>query len=81
MGQKRKTSGTAAAAESTFNEKGGRMRPISTYEDVADSEDEFHISRDKVLLDQGPEAKRRKKLQEEGNTSAGCVGCNLLIQL
>lgn len=42
------------------------MAPITTYEDVADSEDEFHINRDKVMLDDGPDAKRRKKWQEEG---------------
>ena len=42
------------------------MGPITTYEDVADSEDEFHINRDKVLLDEGPDAKRRRKWQEEG---------------
>jgi len=42
------------------------MGPITTYEDIADSEDEFHINRDKVLLDEGPEAKRRRKWQEEG---------------
>ncbi|KAF2460909.1 Sas10 C-terminal domain-containing protein [Lineolata rhizophorae] len=38
---------------------------IDTYEDVADAEDEFHIGRDKVLLDDGPEAKRRRKWEEE----------------
>jgi hypothetical protein len=42
-----------------------KMR-IKTYEDVAGSDDEFHINRDKVMLDDGPEAKRRRRVQEEG---------------
>ena len=71
MGKKRKTSGRPNAAEGTteFNERGGRMRPISTYEDVADSEDEFHMNRDKIMLDDGPDAKRRKKWQQDGNNA------------
>ena len=39
---------------------------IKTYEDVADSEDEFHINRDKILLDDGPAQKRQRKLREQG---------------
>jgi len=69
MAKKRKTStGTAVANEEKGwgSSKGGKMAPITTYEDVADSEDEFHINRDKVMLDDGPDAKRRKKWQEEG---------------
>lgn len=38
---------------------------INGYEDVANSEDEFHINRDMVLLDETPEAKRRRKVQEK----------------
>ncbi|KAL5320028.1 hypothetical protein ACEPPN_013087 [Leptodophora sp. 'Broadleaf-Isolate-01'] len=67
MAKKRKASGRfeGAQAENGFESKGGKMGPITTYEDVADSEDEFHINRDKVLLDEGPDAKRRRKWQEE----------------
>ncbi|KAH7321989.1 Sas10 C-terminal domain-containing protein [Rhexocercosporidium sp. MPI-PUGE-AT-0058] len=67
MAKKRKASGRfeGAKAESGFEAKGGKMGPITTYEDVADSEDEFHINRDKVLLDEGPDAKRRRKWQED----------------
>lgn len=39
---------------------------INTYEDVADSEDEFFINRDKILLDEGPQQKKRRKIEEEG---------------
>ncbi|CZS90915.1 related to SAS10 protein, involved in silencing [Rhynchosporium agropyri] len=68
MPKKRKAAGrfdAASKAENGFEAKGGKMGPITSYEDVADSEDEFHISRDKVLLDEGPDAKRRRKYQEE----------------
>ncbi|KAL8634930.1 MAG: hypothetical protein Q9228_007527, partial [Teloschistes exilis] len=40
-------------------------RTITTYEDVADSEDEFFINRDKILLDEGPAQKKRRKVEEE----------------
>jgi U3 small nucleolar RNA-associated protein 3 len=68
MAKKRKASSRTAVAdeEKGWGSKGGKLGPISTYEDVADSEDEFHINRDKVMLDDGPDAKRRKKWQEQG---------------
>ena len=44
---------------------GQARKRIRDYEDVAGSDDEFHINRDKVLLDEAPEAKRRRKWQEE----------------
>lgn len=68
MAKKRKASGRfeGGKPDNGFESKGGKMGPITTYEDVADSEDEFHINRDKVLLDEGPDAKRRRKWQEEG---------------
>ena len=39
---------------------------VNTYEDVADSEDEFHINRDKVFLEEGPVQKRQRRAREEG---------------
>lgn len=35
-------------------------------EEFLDSEDEFEAGRDQVLLDERPEAKRRRKLEEQG---------------
>ena len=70
MAKKRKASSAAAASKENVpdnSNKRTRMR-INTYEDVADSEDEFHINRDKIMLDDGPEAKRRRKVQEDGTT-------------
>ena len=81
MGKKRKTSGRSAPAdgEKEFNTKGGKLGPITTYEDIADSEDDLHLNRDKVMLDDGPESKRRKKWEQEGNTNLlGCLQ-NLII--
>jgi len=40
------------------------MGPITTFEDVADSEDEFHLQRDKIAFDDGPDTKRRKYEEE-----------------
>lgn len=68
MGQKRKASGriTKNAVETDgWNDKGGKLGPLNTYEDVADSEDEFHINRDKIMLDDGPDLKRRRKWEQE----------------
>jgi U3 small nucleolar RNA-associated protein 3 len=66
MAKKRKVSGHHSKEPRPLKVEDGKLGPISTYEDVADSEDEFHINRDKILLDDGPDAKRRKKWEEEG---------------
>lgn len=75
MAKKRKAGGGASRAPKAPKEEDSRMR-INTFEDVADSEDEFHMNRDKILLDEGPVAKRMRKYQEEGLSShAVCIGC------
>ena len=65
--KKRKATSASTAQDDVpdTSSKRTRMR-IKTYEDVAGSDDEFHLNRDKVMLDDGPEAKRRRKVQEEG---------------
>ena len=71
MPKKRKTSGRPSAADSdtgAFRSKDVKLR-INSYEDVADSEDEFHINRDKILLAEGPARKRQRKLQDESECS------------
>ncbi|KAI5204051.1 hypothetical protein AUEXF2481DRAFT_8150 [Aureobasidium subglaciale EXF-2481] len=66
MAKKRKASSGGAVKEDVADDSNRRTRmKIKTYEDVAGSDDEFHINRDKVMLDDGPEAKRRRKVQEE----------------
>jgi len=68
MGKKRKVSNnvTGEPSDTAFESRGPKLH-LSTYEDVADSEDEFLMQRDKILLDEGPDAKRRRKMREEGN--------------
>ncbi len=66
MAKKRKISNHHSKEPKPFDAKDAKLGPIRTYEDVADSEDEFHINRDKILLNEGPEAKRRKMWEEEG---------------
>lgn len=69
MAKKRKVSSgksDGAHAQKAFNVADGKLGPIRTFEDVADSEDEFHVNRDKVMLDDGPDAKRQRKWQEQG---------------
>jgi hypothetical protein len=69
MVKKRKISSRPVTEDSVagWNDRGGKLAAINSYEDVADSEDEFHINRDKIMLDDGPDAKRRRKWQEEGD--------------
>jgi U3 small nucleolar RNA-associated protein 3 len=82
MAKKRKASGRPAVEDSLagWNERGGKLGPINTFEDVADSEDEFHINRDKILFEDGPDAKRRRKWQEEGTSAPIPFENDLLIK-
>ncbi|KZF26465.1 hypothetical protein L228DRAFT_242942 [Xylona heveae TC161] len=66
MAKKRKASGRPAGSSGPreVNDADAKLR-VNTYEDVADSEDDFHMGRDKILLEEGPNEKRRRKLQEE----------------
>ena len=45
---------------------------VNSYEDVADSEDEFHLNRDKIQIEEGPAQKRQRLLREEG-TRYSCI--------
>jgi U3 small nucleolar RNA-associated protein 3 len=53
-----------------------RIKPIQTFEDVADSEDEFHVNRDKILLEDTVDQKGRERWEEEGSFTryVGVVG-------
>lgn len=66
MAKKRKASGRGNEEPKGPNmDVGDSRKRIRTYEDVADSDDEFHLNKDKVLLDEQPDAKRRRKQQED----------------
>lgn len=43
----------------------GKLAPITSWEDVADSEDEFHLNRDKIHLD--PRIDKSREQDDEGN--------------
>lgn len=66
MAKKRKASGRGNEEPKGPNMDVGESRKrIRTFEDVADSDDEFHLNNDKVLLDEQPDVKRRRKQQED----------------
>lgn len=66
MGKKRKAGGQPFGhrdSETVADENTKLI--INDWQDVADSEDEFHINRDKILLEEGPAQKRQRKAEEE----------------
>jgi U3 small nucleolar RNA-associated protein 3 len=65
MAKKRKAGGRAYGDAKPAKKEDSKLA-INTWEDVADSEDEFILNREKVMLDEGPAAKRLRKYQEEG---------------
>ncbi|KAF2704550.1 hypothetical protein K504DRAFT_461312 [Pleomassaria siparia CBS 279.74] len=65
MGKKRKASGRGEGEAKPRNTKDESKLIINTFEDVADEQDEFLSNRDKVLLDEGPAAKRLRKWNEQ----------------
>jgi U3 small nucleolar RNA-associated protein 3 len=67
MAKKRKA-GSRNAAPSGPKEvdpRDARLGPIKTFEDVADSEDEFFINRDRIMMDDEPDSKRRRKEDDD----------------
>ncbi|KAK8915553.1 hypothetical protein H634G_07792 [Metarhizium anisopliae BRIP 53293] len=42
-----------------------RLGPITTYQDVADSEDEYFLNKDTIMLDDEPNSKRRRQEDED----------------
>ncbi|KAG6025333.1 hypothetical protein E4U41_001534 [Claviceps citrina] len=67
MAKKRKGSGRNAGPNGPkeLDPKDARLGPISTYADVADSEDEYFIDRDTIMLDDEPDSKRRRKEDDD----------------
>ena len=67
MAKKRKAGGRPFGNDQLRPENDGDSKlRVNTYEDVADSEDEFHINRDKVLLEESSTQKQLRRAQEEG---------------
>ena len=69
----------SAHAESENAANGSSQLHINTFEDVADSEDDFHVNRDKILLEEEPVQKKRRKIQEEGSIIAKSRYSKLII--
>ncbi|QPC78898.1 hypothetical protein HYE68_009650 [Fusarium pseudograminearum] len=67
MAKKRKASGrnNAPSGPKELDTSDARLGPITTYEDVADSEDEYFMNRDQILLDDEPTSKRRRKEDDD----------------
>lgn len=62
MGKKRKAGGRPAAPK---QDNFGPSK-FDIEERFDDSEDEFQTGRDQILLEEAPEAKRRRKVAEDG---------------
>lgn len=68
MGKKRKAGQPFGASGITGTTKDDRDVRFEVNENFNDSEDDFHTQRDQILFDDGPEAKRRRKIEEERMT-------------
>ncbi|KAM0255766.1 hypothetical protein ACHAQJ_005436 [Trichoderma viride] len=66
MAKKRKVSRNAAepSGPKELDPADARLK-VTTYEDVANSEDEFYMNRDTIMLDDEPNMKRRRRGEEE----------------
>lgn len=66
MAKKRKADGRPFGRKDLEPAVNGNSKLIiNDWQDVANSEDEFHINQDKILLEEGPAQKRRRKAEEE----------------
>ncbi|KPM36815.1 hypothetical protein AK830_g9765 [Neonectria ditissima] len=71
MVKKRKASGRNAQSSGPkeLDPSEARLGPVTTFEDVADSEDEYFMSRDRILLEDEPISKRRRREDEDMDLS------------
>ncbi|KAI2470651.1 Sas10 C-terminal domain-containing protein [Annulohypoxylon bovei var. microspora] len=67
MGKKRKASNGPSQPKGPreYDPADARLGPINSYEDVADSEDEYFMNKDQILLDDGPKSKKQRRVEEE----------------
>ncbi|KAI1862555.1 hypothetical protein JX265_009269 [Neoarthrinium moseri] len=72
MGKKRKATSGAAQPKGPreFDPKESRLGPITTYRDVADSEDEYWMNQedqdqDQIMFNDAPKSKKQKRLEQE----------------
>ncbi|XXG96513.1 3-dehydrosphinganine reductase [Hypoxylon texense] len=48
-----------------YNPSDARLGPINSYEDIADSEEEYFLNKDQILFENGPKSKKQKRQEEE----------------
>ncbi|KAI1403964.1 Sas10 C-terminal domain-containing protein [Hypoxylon fuscum] len=67
MAKKRKTPSGPSEPKGPreYNPADARLGPINSYQDVADSEDEYYMNKDQILFDGGPKSKKQKRQEEE----------------
>lgn len=66
MAKKRKASrAPVAKGPKEVDAADARLGPITTYADVADSEDEHFLKEDEIMFDDEPRSKRQRRLEEE----------------
>lgn len=66
MAKKRKASrAPVAKGPKEVDAADARLGPITTYADVADSEDEHFLKEDEIMFDEEPKSKRQRRLEEE----------------
>ncbi|KAF2768012.1 hypothetical protein EJ03DRAFT_138358 [Teratosphaeria nubilosa] len=65
MGKRKRNSRAVEEPKAPNMDFGTPRKRIQSYEDVADSDDEFHMNRDELLLGEDRDTKRRRKAQEE----------------
>lgn len=73
MGKKRKARGNPLGELVEEEARPDAQTKYDVNEEFADSEDEFFAGRDKILLEEGPAKKRRRKLEEEGKFARNLV--------
>jgi len=72
MAKKRKAAGRSLKQASAVEDGGIGTSHFAANTTFTDSEDEFEAGRDRILLDETPEAKRRRKSEEKGLYSSFC---------
>ncbi|KAI1082209.1 Sas10 C-terminal domain-containing protein [Whalleya microplaca] len=67
MGKKRKASSGPSQPKGPreYDPADARLGPVTTHEDLADSEDEYFMNKDQILFDDGPKSKKQKRLEED----------------
>ncbi|KAI1384723.1 Sas10 C-terminal domain-containing protein [Hypoxylon trugodes] len=67
MAKKRKASNAPSGPKGPreYDPSDARLGPITTFEDVADSEEEYFMNQDEILFDNGPKSKKQKRKEEE----------------